>query len=59
MGLKFIISSLDYIVRKAFYNEKYSILYTIETPGVKFKRISDCTLRKPGSARKCIINSKA
>ena len=57
MSLKF-----NFLLRlyrlKAFYNEKYSILYTIQTRGVKFKRISECILRKPSSTRKCIIHSK-
>ena len=44
---------------KAFYNEKYLILDTIQTAGVKFKRISEYILRELSSARKYIINSKA
>ena len=47
------------ILLKAFYSEKCLILYTIQTPGFKFKRISECILRKPSSARNCVINSKA
>ena len=43
---------------KVFYNEKYLILYTIQAPGIIFKKVSECISRKYFSARKSIINSK-
>ena len=43
---------------KEFYNEKYLILCAIQSSGVIFKRVFECILRKPSSARKCIITSK-
>ena len=43
------------------FNILYTTLYTIlsQTPGVKLKRIFECILRIPSSARRCNINSKA
>ena len=43
------------ILLNGFYNEKYTIFFIIQTPGVTFKRVSEWILKKPFSARKCII----
>ena len=53
-----LICSLEYIVKGILQWKIFNTLH-LQTPWVKFKRISECILRKLSSARKCIINSKA